>query len=240
MPRSALNSGCVDRSLPPDGIALELVRISQHPLVNGGRATLPHGDSIEHDDALTVLFSLLRDATRVDYGYYKRSTVMRRIQRRLILHRMDRLEDYLAYAQEHPAELHALHRDLLINVTRFFRDPDAFEALTTAAFPAMMENRSADVPIRIWVPGCATGEEVYSLAIRLLEFLGDRAGDTAIKIFATDISEPALAKARMGKYLENITADVSPERLERFFIRKTMTTRSARAFATSASLPGTT
>jgi two-component system CheB/CheR fusion protein len=220
MPRSAINCGAVDLVLAPEGIADELVRIGKHPYVNGGHAPVVVGETAPAADGLAQLFRLLRGATRVDYGNYKRSTVLRRIERRLVLHRFERLEDYATYAKEHPDELQALHQDLLIHVTRFFRDPDVFESLGASVFPAMIKDRSPETPVRIWVPGCSTGEEVYSLAIQLLEALGDGAGVSPAKVFATDVSEPTLDRARAGRYLENIVEDVSPERLRRFFIEE--------------------
>jgi two-component system, chemotaxis family, CheB/CheR fusion protein len=219
MPHSAVNSGCVDFTLPPERIADELVRISQHPYVNGGQGDVA---APEHDTGavLATLLHLLHGRTHVDYANYKRSTVMRRIQRRLVLHRLDRLEDYVAFVREHPDELQDLHQDLLIHVTRFFRDPEVFEALASQVFPALVHDRPPEVPIRMWVPGCSSGEEVYSLGISLLEALGDRADSTPIKLFATDLSEPTLAGARAGKYPRNIAADVSEERLRRFFLEE--------------------
>src|SRR5262245_58346028 len=132
---------------------------------------------------------------------------------------MDSLAEYADDIKQHPEELDDLYHDLLIKVTGFFRDPETFEALKMAVFPAILRDRPANKPIRIWVPGCATGEECYSIAICLLEFLGDRVADTPIQIFATDIDEDALAKARSGRYIENIALDISPERLRRFFTK---------------------
>src|SRR5262249_22842563 len=125
---------------------------------------------------------------------------------------------YVKLLQENRGEVEALYQDILIKVTRFFRDPESFEFLKTTVFPSLFENRAPDVPIRIWVPGCSSGEEVYSIAICLLEYMGDLASNPSIQIFATDVSEVAIQSAREGKYLENITMDVSPERLRRFFV----------------------
>ncbi|MGH8059818.1 MAG: CheR family methyltransferase, partial [Candidatus Entotheonellia bacterium] len=123
------------------------------------------------------------------------------------------------YLQQHRDELDALYHDLLIKVTGFFRDPDTFEALKREVFPSLMHERPSNKPIRIWVPGCASGEEVYSIAICLLEFLGERTFNPAIQVFATDVDEVTLTKARAGRYIENIALDVSPERLRRFFVK---------------------
>ena len=137
----------------------------------------------------------------------------------MALHGLEKVSDYLAALRKEPTELQALYQDLLIPVTQFFRDPEAFEALKEQVFPALVSDRSSGTPIRVWVAGCSTGEEVYSLAICLLEFLGNIATSYPLKILATDLNENALDKARAGVYLDNIESDVSPERLSRFFIR---------------------
>src|SRR5258708_40313750 len=131
----------------------------------------------------------------------------------MVPHGSEKLGDYVAYLQENPAEVRALADDLLICVTSFFREPAAFEALSTKVFPQIFKNRSAGQPIRIWVPGCATGEEAYSVAICLVEFLEQSGAGVPIQIFATDVSEAALEKARAGTYGRTALADVSPERL---------------------------
>ncbi|MDT8451883.1 MAG: chemotaxis protein CheB, partial [Gammaproteobacteria bacterium] len=218
MPHSAIAAGCVDVVLPPDKIAAELARIAHHPFV----ASKPAGKTGEvfpdSDDMLSKIFLLLRRQTGNDFTYYKPTTIQRRIRRRMLLHKLDRLDNYVRYLQDNPAEIDQLFHDLLINVTEFFRDTEAFEALAEKVFP-MLKDRSAEVPIRIWVPGCSTGEEPYSLAIALLEYLGDSAGNVAIQIFATDIDENAIVSARAGLYPETINQHVSPERLRRFFVR---------------------
>jgi two-component system CheB/CheR fusion protein len=165
------------------------------------------------------LFQALRKASGLDFSQYKMGTIQRRVQRRMVLHKMEGLVDYIAFARNNPEELRSLEKDLLINVTQFFRDSEAFEALKTVAIPALLKDRHPNDPIRVWVPGCATGEEVYSLAICLLESLGEHAGITPIMMFGMDVSDAAIDKARAGRYVENIVADVSPERLNRFFTR---------------------
>ena len=136
----------------------------------------------------------------------------------MALSRLIDVDAYLRYLREHPPEATALCQDLLIHVTRFFRDPDSFKALEAHAFPDIMFERS-DEPIRIWVPGCATGEEAYSVAIVLVEVLGERVSERKVQIFATDVSEAAIEQARSGTYPSHISADVSPERLKRFFTK---------------------
>src|SRR3989449_6972963 len=137
----------------------------------------------------------------------------------MTLHKIEKVKEYVHFLQRHPAEVEALCEDILIHVTSFFRDPGAFEALKTEVFPTILKHRSPEEPIRIWVPGCSTGEETYSCAISLLEFLGDRRASIPIQLFGTDLSQTAIEKARAGTYPENIAADVSPERLQRFFAK---------------------
>src|SRR5438309_2923676 len=156
-------------------------------------------------------------ANEVDFSDYKPATVKRRIIRRMALHQTGTLKDYVQLLRHHPAEVEALHEDLLIKVTSFFRDPAAFEALKAEVFPGILKHRSPEEPIRVWVPGCSTGEETYSQAIALLEFLGHRTADIPIQLFGTDLSQESIGKARAGVYPESIVADVSPERLRRFF-----------------------
>src|SRR5262249_34750038 len=153
----------------------------------------------------------------IDFTHYKKGTLMRRIQRRMVVHRKESLEEYVKFVRDNPSEAEALYHDMLIHVTSFFREPETFEMLKVRVFPHLLDGREPDSPIRIWVPGCSTGEEVYSLAIALLEFLGDRANSVPVKIFATDIDDAAINRARLAKYLENIASDVSNERLRRFF-----------------------
>jgi len=216
MPHSAIAAGCVDFVLPPDKIASELVRIAQHPYL--AHASVKSVNPLpSEEDHLRKIFLLLRQHSGNDFTYYKQSTILRRIKRRILLHKLERLEDYLRYLQSTPAEVENLLRDLLINVTSFFRDPEIFEELKNTIFPSLMKNRQNNSPIRIWVPGCSTGEEVYSIAICLFEFLGDMAANTAIQFFATDLDEEAVEKARRGVYAQTISELVSANRLQRFF-----------------------
>ena len=223
MPRSAVYSGCIDFVLPPKSIAQELVRIGRHPYV--ARATADsESASAAGSETVHALLVMLREATGVDFTEYKPTTLQRRIKRRIVLHRLEKLEDYLAYIKSNPGELEELYRDVLINVTGFFRDPEAFEALASTVLPAILQARRAeDGPLRFWVPGCSTGEEAYSIAIVLTEYLWDHAPKSsasanAVQIFATDISDSALDRARIGVYSEAAVSDVSPERLKRFFL----------------------
>ena len=143
---------------------------------------------------MAKIYSQLHSASGVDFAPYKQSTLKRRITRRMVVHRISKLPDYVKYLQAHPREVPALFDDVLITVTRFFRDSKSLAVLTKKVFPALLKGRRRGVPIRIWVPGCSSGEDVYSLAISLMEFLGHRISDHPIQIFGTDISEAAIAE----------------------------------------------
>ncbi|MBC1312168.1 PAS domain-containing protein [Trichormus variabilis PNB] len=219
MPNTAVASGSVDFILTPQAIAQELANISRHPYI---KPTTPEKSTEvipETGDALHTIFSLLKAATGVDFNYYKQTTLKRRIFRRMILYKLERLEDYVRYLQENLAEVKALYQDVLITVTNFFRDPEVFEALKTTVFPQIISReQTPDKPIRVWVAGCSTGEEAYSIAICLLEYLSNQSINTTIQIFATDINEVAIEKARIGIYKPSQVLDVSPARLQRFFV----------------------
>jgi two-component system CheB/CheR fusion protein len=216
MPVSAIASGCVDFVMTPADIALEIARIRHHPYIADGHTQKPEHLGDESD--LDLIFRLLRRKTRVDFSGYKSPTIARRIQRRMALQKVEKLKDYGGFLQREPHEVTALYHDLLINVTSFFRNPEAFEALKQLVYPAILQARtSALAPIRIWVPGCSTGEETYSHAISLVEHLGEERADIPIQVFGTDLSEGAIQRARAAVYKENIEADVTPQRLRRFF-----------------------
>src|SRR5438094_2443573 len=219
MPQNAIAAGCVDFVLPPDAIGRELARIRAHPYLalssSSKTAELVPGG----DPQLKNILHLLQTANEVDFSDYKLATVKRRILRRMALHQIRKLKAYVEFLRHHPAEVEALHEDLLIKVTSFSRDPAAFEAQKTDIFPSILKHRPLEEPIRVWVPGCSTGEETYSQAIALLEFLGPRSADTPIQLFGTDLSQASIEKARAGVYPESIAADVSPERLRRFFAK---------------------
>ena len=227
MPNTAIATGQVDFILPPAAIAAELANISQHPYVTDPTPTIPGEAAATGNDALSTIFNLLRVAFRVDFTYYKHTTIKRRIFRRMALYRLEKLDEYLRYLQETPAEVQALYQEILIHVTHFFRDAEAFETLKQEVFPAFLRegqrlapsgDRTAESPIRIWVAGCSTGEEAYSITICLLEFLAHQPHQPLIQVFATDVSELAIEKARAGIYLPSQVAEVSPDRLQRFFV----------------------
>jgi two-component system CheB/CheR fusion protein len=216
MPQSSIAAGCVDFILTPEGIARELTRIARHPFVGPcAEEVLKPGEESVFGQILT----LLKRSTGVDFTFYKHSTIRRRTLRRMALRKVDALGNYLAYLKEHPDEVSALYADILINVTSFFRDLDVFDELKHSVFPALMQDRLPDAPIRIWVPGCSTGEEVYSLAIAFLEFFAESGKEVPLQIFGTDIDNAAIDLARSGKYGDHILENVSPQRLARYFVR---------------------
>lgn len=221
MPESAIGAGVVDFRGTPEQIAGELERLSRHPyvVVPGRSEGEPKEPSPNQEKSLDSLFALVRQHAGIDFGGYKRTTVLRRIERRMALRRVGGLDEYAALLHDDPDEARALAQDMLIHVTSFFRDPDAFTALKEKVFAALPQGKSDSDSIRIWVPGCSTGEEVYALAICLLESLGAQAENFTIKIFGTDLSEEAIETARIGRYPETAVVGVAPERLSRFFDR---------------------
>jgi two-component system CheB/CheR fusion protein len=214
MPQAAIANGSVDFVLSPEAIAGELTKLGGHPYIAEDEDT---GLTADGKHQFGPILNLLRESTGVDFALYRETTVHRRIMRRLALRNIGSLEEYRKQVESDPRELGALHRDLLINVTRFFRDPESFDVLKKVVFPRLVQDRPADTAIRIWVPGCATGEEAYSIAISLQEYFGETTRVYPVQIFASDVSSAAVEKARTGKYPGSIDADVSPKRLSRYF-----------------------
>ncbi len=217
MPRAAEGSTCVDFILAPERIAAELVRIARDPYM--ADAAPREEEPRQGQDPFAAVFAVLKAASGIDFSLYRQKTMHRRILRRLALRTIGSMEEYVWQLEKDPAELRALERDLLISVTSFFRDSESFEALKDLVFPKIVRNRPANGPIRIWVPGCATGEEAYSIAILLHGYLEETGNGFPIQIFASDISEASIEKARAGKYLANIAPDLSPEQLDRYFTK---------------------
>jgi two-component system, chemotaxis family, CheB/CheR fusion protein len=215
MPTSAVRAGVVDYVLPPDRIAQELVRIREQ-----SRNEKSPGDAFEGQDRLLKeIFRQLKSFSKVDFVDYKVATIQRRILRRMSIHQLTDLSDYVKLLGSDTLEVEALYRDLLINVTSFFRNPEVFESLRDVVYPELFAERSSSDPVRVWVPGCATGEEPYSHAIAMVETLSDLRIDVPIQIFGTDLSESAIQRARGGFYKPNIANEVSEVRLRRFFHR---------------------
>ena len=243
MPRSAIDSGCADFILAPKDMAKELRRIQHHPYVHlekpeeeDSSAEQPPGaeeigadpqnlglansDSpSSHVRDFSAVLAQLRKSSGVDFSQYKPNTIHRRALRRMLLLKVDSLRDYATYLKAHPEEGEKLFDDVLIPVTSFFRDFEAFEALKSQVYPAIVKDKGNKGTIRMWAPGCSTGEETYSLAMTLLEYLGDRASSFQVQIFGTDLNEKGIQKARAGIYRESIAEEISPERMARFFVK---------------------
>ncbi len=218
MPHAAIASGAVDFVLSPAAIAGELVRIGRHPYLRDPAAPAVEAEPAA-EQALTQIYRILQQESGVDFRLYRQTTIRRRIARRMLVHKIDTLERYRRHLEGNRAEVQALFNDALINVTRFFRDAEAFEAAADAVASRLDHQRVYDQPIRAWVPGCATGEEAYSLAIVLLEAMEKTGTKPPFQIFGTDVSDVAVARARAGVYPSNIELDVSPARLRRFFTK---------------------
>lgn len=217
MPESAASTGAVDFILGPEEIAAQLTRLGRHLAQHPSEAAPIEATSADEADLREIL-QLLHQRRGVDFQHYRRGTVHRRILKRMLSLRQDTRPEYLAYLRDNPTELDALYEGLLIGVTNFFRDPEVFAALRHTGFPALKHTHAGPTALRVWVPGCASGEEAYSIAIALLEFLDDSGMDVPIQVFGTDLDEASIAKARAGRYPENISDHVSPERLRRFFV----------------------
>ena len=216
MPRSATAAGRVDFVLPPAAIARELARIARHPYVIDSAEEAAHraADFDQIDQILVVV----RRGTGVDFSQYKSNTLHRRIRRRMALLKIASAAEYARLLEENPAEVEALYQDILISVTTFFRNPEAFEALKAKVFPRLLQDRSPQDPIRVWVLGCATGEEAYSLAIALTEYISDSGARVPLMVYATDLNNIGIERARSGLYPKSIANEISPERLRRFFV----------------------
>jgi two-component system CheB/CheR fusion protein len=217
MPQSAIAAGCVDCMLPPEEIARELAQLSTHASLILLPRVSPPEVLPEEEQILTDILLTLRGRTGVDFLEYKPATLKRRIEHRMTALHLGRLGDYAGYLNTHQDEVEALYQDVLVHVTSFFRDPEAFDALNRLTFPEIVEHHVPGETLRIWVPGCSTGEEAYSLAICLIEFLEKHSLTLPIQLFATDINPRALSQARTGIYPSSSLATVSKERLERFF-----------------------
>lgn len=219
MPQSAVSTGEVDFVLPVKAIAHELVRLSNHPRARMAPRRRPAHAILDSTDALQKIFVLLRKSSGVDFSHYKQSTVERRLSRRMLLHKIESLVQYVKFLEQNPAEVGALFEDMLVHVTGFFRDPKVFDTLKQKVLPRIFEQKAPEAVLRVWVPASSTGEEPYSLAITLLEYMNENELNSTVQIFATDISNSAIECARQGKYLEDIAQDVSPERLRRYFVK---------------------
>ncbi|MEO8656937.1 MAG: chemotaxis protein CheB [Bryobacteraceae bacterium] len=218
MPRSAIATGLVDFVLPPAEMPAQLISYVAHAF---GRTAIPAPiRTPQSESSLKRIFVLLRAQTGHDFSHYKVNTIARRVERRMAINQVERLDEYVRYLQQNAPELDLLFRDLLIGVTNFFRDPAAFDALKERCIPALLAGKPTGATIRVWVPGCSTGEEVYSIAILLHEQVEAMRQSFKLQVFATDIDAQAIEKARAGLYPASIAADVPPEYLTRFFVQE--------------------
>ena len=218
MPKSAIETGVADFVIPVDEMPGTILRCIHHPLAEGTGLLLA-ADAVR-ETAMDRIYRLLRDQYGIDFSHYKPNTVARRTERRLMLNQSLDLDDYVKRLEESPAELNLLYKDLLIGVTRFFRDREAFDRLEKDILPQALAAVGPEDEFRAWVAGCATGEEAYSLAILLLERLEAMRRPPKVKIFATDVHQDSLDIASQGIYGEPALAEVGPDRLARFFVRR--------------------
>ena len=214
MPRSAIATGFVDLILNPDSIAREMAHISRSMADAGQRLQLSDGD------LLSQVFSILKNVTNVNYSYYKQTTVLRRIERRIVVTHNRNLREYVNYMSNNPEEARLLAKEVLIGVTSFFRDQDYFDILKERVVKDLLRNARTSDQIRIWVAGCSTGEEAYSIAILFAEAMEEMGIRRDIKIFATDLDGDSINVAGRGVYGDSIQEDVSVTRLSRFFTKK--------------------
>lgn len=217
MTRSAITAGAVDYILPVEQMPVRIAEYVNH--LTTLRLSRACEETVAMRAALTKIFPLLRNKTGHDFSRYKQSTMVRRIHRRMQVTYSKSLDEYVGFLEQSDAERENLFKDLLIGVTQFFRDDEAFAALERQVIPAILREKSKDGPIRVWIPGCATGEEAYSIAILLLEQISNGTSSQRIQIFATDLDAEALTVARRGRYSENVVEQISPERLKQFFVQ---------------------
>jgi two-component system CheB/CheR fusion protein len=216
MPSSAITSGMIDHILSPEAIAGSLAgaRANKQEV-----ALKPLSMRLNKEDAFNKILILLHNLSGVEFIHYKRATVERRILRRMGFHKITSFQEYYNYLKHNPKDAETLHKDILIPVTMFFRDPKIFTSIKKVVLPRIIKNRELKDPIRVWVPACSTGEEVYSLAMTIYEFLEENMIKPDFQIFGTDLGNAHIEKARSATYPEDITAHVSPVRLRRFFTK---------------------
>jgi two-component system, chemotaxis family, CheB/CheR fusion protein len=217
MPQSAIDADVVDFILIPEDIPGKLLDLNDAFKLNTGQKDEVSGQT--HEVGFKQILSLLRTRKGVDFTYYKQATIRRRISRRVALSMKEDLSQYLLFLLENKAELDVLYQDLLIPVTGFFRDPEIFEDVKQKLLPVLLKNRPANEDVRIWIAGCSTGEEAYSIVICLHELMAEKSGNPKIQVFATDISEMAIVKARTGMYKKAEMENVSAARVEQFFTK---------------------
>ena len=217
MPRSAIDTGLVDYILPVEQMPEELLKYVKHPYIKGPAKVVTPEEKFSN--IMHKVFLIIRSATGHDFSNYKQNTIRRRIERRMAVHQIETIDTYLTYLRQNPVEVETLYKDLLIGVTNFFRDPDAFETLDKEVIRKILKAKDVESSIRVWVPGCSTGEEAYSIAILFVEAMEKIKKHVDVQVFATDIDAEAIEYARIGTYPDAIAADVSNMRLDRFFVK---------------------
>ena len=220
MPRSAVNTGLVDYILPVEKMPVELAKYVKHPYIE--KDAITGTTEQKYQNSVTKILIQIRSKIGQDFSHYKQNTIRRRIERRMAVHQIDKISHYLDYVRENPPEVTTLYKDLLIGVTNFFRDPDAFDVLEKEIMSTIVKSKKGD-NIRVWVPGCASGEEAYSIAIIFAELIEKSQKHFNVQIFGTDIDEDSIEFARAAVYPDSISADISKERLKRFFIKEDST-----------------
>ncbi|OFX18910.1 MAG: hypothetical protein A2033_12235 [Bacteroidetes bacterium GWA2_31_9] len=215
MPKSAITSGIVDFILPPQEIPEKVISYVKHPFIQDKEKTKDFFAAAE--DSLTKIILLIKEKFGLDFTFYKNATIARRVERRLTINQIERIDDYLDYLFSSKVEQRTLYNELLIGVTKFFRDTEAFNIVENEIIPAIFDNKTAKDEIRIWVSACSTGEEAYSIAILFKEYMLKNNRNNDIKLFATDVDKTSIEYASAGVYNASITADVSVERLNKFF-----------------------
>ena len=228
MPSSAVATGMVDLVLPPEEMPQKLIYYFSQPHALDMLAKKGAPADAPHQAPMQKVLVLLRDRVGHDFSYYKENTIIRRIERRMNIQQIPEISKYLRFVQTNPEELDTLFKDLLIGVTSFFRDPEAFEFIKEKVIPKLLEQLEPKQALRVWVPGCSTGEEVYSLVIIIKECLAKAGKEVPLQVFGTDIDKVAVDKARAGLYPASIAADVSSERLQRFFSEESGSYRVAK------------
>ena len=218
MPRSSISTGMVDYILTPGEMPEALLNYVKHPFIQ--KTEKIENQITKDEDYLSKIIMIIRDVTGIDFSNYKESTIIRRLEKRISINRYDKIEDYVDFLTENTREVNILYKELLIGVTRFFRDHEAFEKLKETVIPELFREEKISEPLRIWCVGCSTGEEAYSLAIILKEFMEENNVSREVKLFATDLDKDAIDFAGVGLYPESIVSDISTERLSKFFTKK--------------------
>ena len=224
MPKSVINTGLADFVLSPEELAEEILNFSSTPILlptpKNGSASAEEDELFSEEETLSHIYTILKNASGIDFTYYKRSTILRRIERRMLVTHTSSLSEFSRLLGDNPEEVNILTKEILIGVTNFFRDPAFFEKLKYNAIYKIVEKAKEDEPIRVWSAGCSTGEEAYSLAILFHEVMEELEVQRDIKIFATDVDSRAIEQAGRGIYSENIIDDVTPDRLARYFMKQ--------------------